>query len=257
MWLVALKSTWKQRTIMFTRYWFNYLSSFLTLYIVFAMLFYGAKSIGGGVLAVGNTLEGMLSGYVVWMLVLLGCTDLANNVTNEVQTGTFEQQYLSPVGYKWLALFSVAFNFVFNASAVIILTLVMSATAGQKIHLDFVSTLPVMLSVYLQAAGLGFALAGLALIYKRVQSFFQIVQFAVLGLFFVPLDKCPWAKFLPFVQTQKALQCVLMDGLRIWETSKADLLVLVTATALYLVLGTVCFSFAESKARNKGMLGQY
>lgn len=257
MWLVALKSCWKQGYRLMTRYLFNTLSGFVTLYIVFALLFFGAKNIGGGAIDLGDTLEGMFAGYVTWMLAMMGCTDLAWHVTNEAQTGTFEQQYLSPVGYKWIAVFTESFNFLANAAVVFIITLVMSVTTGQQIHLHLASTLPVMLAVYIQAAGVGFALAGLALVYKRVQAFFQVVQFLIIGIFFIPWDRFPWARYLPLAASQKLLQRVLIDGTKIWEVSSGEILVVVGVTAAYIALGTGFFSIAESKARERGLLGQY
>ncbi len=257
MWLIALRSSLKQNFTMMRRYLFNALSGFATLYMVFALLFMGAKSISGGAIFLGNTLEGLFAGYVTWMLAILGCTDLAWNVTNEAQTGTFEQQYLSPVGYKWIAVYNGLFNFLSNSLMVMVITLSMSLTTGQKVHLDMWSILPIMLSVYLQATGMGFALAGLALIYKRVQAFFQIVQFAIIGLFMIPWDRFPWAKFLPLAMGQRVLQRVLMNGDKLWEVPPSELLVMAIVTFVYLFLGTACFSLAESKAREKGLLGQY
>jgi len=239
------------------RYLFNTISGFATFYIVFALLFFGAKNVGQGALNLGDTLEGMFAGYVTWMLAMMGCTDLAWNVSNEIQTGTFEQQCLSPLGYKWIAVFNETFNFADNAIMVLALTLVMSATTGQRVHLQLSSVIPVMLSIYVQAVGLGFCLAGLALIYKRIQSFFQVVQFLIIGVFFIPWDTFPLAKYLPLAASQRLLQKVVIDGTKVWQASSRDLLLVLVVTVVYLAAGILCFSIAESKARTKGLLGQY
>ena len=204
MWLVVVRSCWVKAYKLMTRYLFNMISGFVTFYIVFALLFFGTKSIGGGVIDLGDTLEGIFAGYLTWMLAMMGSTELAWNVTSEAQTGTFEQQYLSPVGYRWIALFTESFNFVYNISLIFLIALVMAVTTGQKIHLHLGSTLPVMLSVYVQATGLGLALAGLALMYKRIQSFFQVVQFLMIGFLLVPWDRFPWARYLLFAGEPEA-----------------------------------------------------
>ena len=257
MWLVVLKTCWVKTYKLMTRYLFNMLSGFVTLYIVFALLFFGAKSIGGGAMDLGDTLEGMFVGYLAWMLAMMGSTDLAWNVTNEAQTGTFEQQYLSPVGYGWIAAFTESFNFIYNVALVFLIAISMAATTGQKIHLHLGSTLPVMLTVYLQANGIGFTLAGLALIYKRIQSFFQVVQFLMVGIFFIPWDRFPWARFLPLSASQPVLQRVVIAGQKIWAVPASALILLLAVTVLYLALGVLLFRLAESKAREKGLLGQY
>lgn len=257
MWSVVLQSTWKQNFRLMGRYLFNTLSGFITLYIVFALLFYGTKSVGAGTMNLGDTLEGMFAGYVTWMLAIMGCTDLAWNITSEAQSGTLEQLCLCPLGYKWMLVFNQSFQFLANLLLVGLITVSMSLTTGQTIHLDLVSVIPVTLAVYLQALGLGFMLAGLALIYKRIQAFFQIVQFAMIGLLFVPLSRYPAARYLPLAVGREILQRVLMSGVRLWRVGGADLLALLSSTALYLALGVGCFAVAESKARSKGLLGQY
>lgn len=257
MWAVGLKSAWKQNFHLMGRYLFNTLSGFVTLYIVFALLFYGAKSIGVGAMNLGDTLEGMFAGYVTWMMALMGCTDLAYNISNEAQSGTLEQLCLSPIGYKWVLVFNQSFTFCSDFLIVGFLTILMSLTTGQPIHLDLLSVVPLALNIYLQAMGIGFMLAGLALLYKRIQAFFQIVQFALIGLFFVPWDTFPWARYLPLTMGQHLMRGVLIDGVSLFKVAWGDASVLLSATALYLFLGVAAFAAAERTARSRGLLGQY
>jgi ABC-2 type transport system permease protein len=140
---------------------------------------------------------------------------------------------------------------------VAVIAVLMSLTTGQAIHLDLLSFVPATLAVYLQALGMGFVLAGLALVYKRIQAFFQIVQFALIGILFVPWGTFPWAKYLPLSMSRHILQDVLMDGLKLWQVGWGEISVLLVVTALYLSVGVTCFSIAETKARSKGLLGQY
>lgn len=257
MWAVVAKTTWKQNFRLMTRYAFNTVSTLVTLYIVFALMFFGVKSLGGSALDLGNTLEGLFTGYVTWMLAIMGYSDLAWGITNESQTGTLEQLYLAPVGYRWIAAFTQSFQFAVNIVLLTAMVVLMSFSTGQSIHLDIVSMLPVGLCIYLQAAGLGFALAGLALIYKRIQSFFQIVQFAIVGFFMLSWDRFPWAKYLPLTMGQNVLQKVLIRGSRLWQIPGGELAVLGVVTVLYLAAGIGLFTLAEKKAKAGGLLGQY
>lgn len=257
MWFVVFKSTWMRDLRMMTRYVFNTISSLTTMYIIFTLLFFGAKSIGAGAMNLGDTLESMFAGYVAWMLALMGCTDLAWGVSNEAQTGTLEQLSLSPLGYRWVALSSLSFNFSFQVLFISVLVALMSLTTGQRIHLDLVSIVPVVACIYAQAVGLGLVLAGLALIFKRIQSFFQIVQFLLIGIFLIPWSRYPWAKFLPLAMGRHILQEVLMRGLRLGQVGGGNLMVLGLVTAACVAVGAACFSAAEMKAKEKGLLGQY
>ncbi|HHY11187.1 MAG TPA: hypothetical protein GX529_01015 [Firmicutes bacterium] len=257
MWLIALKASWRQTFTLAMRYLFNFFSAVITMYIVFLLMFYGVRAVGAGALDLGGTLEGLFTGYIIWMIVLVGYQDLAYNVASEAQTGTLEQLYLSPVGYKWLAFFSQSLNSLLNLAMISVITAIMMFTTGQKLNLDMLSILPVFIAVYIQACGLGFALAGLALIFKRIQSFFQIVTFGVIGLFMIPWASFPWAKYLPFTMGQHLLQEIMMKGMKITQAPAGHLTVFAAVTVVYLGAGLGLFALAENKAKAMGLLGQY
>ncbi len=257
MWLTALKASWRQSFILATRYLFNMVSAVITMYLVFLLMFYGVRAVGAGAFDLGNTLEGLFAGYIIWMIVLMGYQELAYNVSNEAQTGTLEQLYVSPVGYKWLAFFSQSFHSLTTMSLISVIVLIMTVTTGQNLNLDMFSILPVFVFVYLQACGLGFTLAGLALIFKRIQSFFQIVTFGVIGLFMIPWARFPWAKYLPFTMGQHLLQEIMMNGMKITQAPSGDLSVFAGITAACLLSGLGLFMLAENKAKSMGLLGQY
>ncbi|HHY34243.1 MAG TPA: hypothetical protein GX510_01185 [Firmicutes bacterium] len=257
MWYTVLKSSWKQCYLLTVRYWFNMLSGVITLFIIFLMLFMGTKAVGAGAFNLGETLEGLFTGYVVWMVVMMGFQDLAWGVTNEAQTGTLEQLYLSPMGYKWIGVFMQSCNMLLNLVFMAVMVALMALLTGQSIHLDGVSLVPLFVATYLQANGLGFALAGLALIYKRIAAFFQVVQFAVIGLLVIPWNKFPWAKYLPFSMGRHLLQRVMIDGVRLWQLPLSQIAILLLVTVISLGLGLALFALAETKAKTKGLLGQY
>lgn len=257
MWREGLKACWKFNYHMMGRYLFNTLSGLVTLYIVFALMFFGVKAVGAGGLNLGDTLEGLFAGYITWMLALMGSTDLAWNITGEAQTGTLEQLYLSPVGFPWLMLFNQSFNFIMNVATIAVIVGLMCLTTGQRVNLDIFSIMPVALSVYIQALGIGFILAGLALVYKRIQAFFQVVQFLIVGFFFIPFNKYPWARLLPLALGRKILQNILLDGKSLLAIGARENALLWLVTAGYLCIGVIGFKIGENAAKARGLLGQY
>ncbi len=257
MWLIALKASWRQAFKLATRYLFNFVSAMITMFLVFLFLFYGVKTVGGGALVLGGTLEALFTGYITWMIVTISFQDLAYNVANEAQTGTLEQLYITPAGYKCLAFFLQTFNAVMNLFFVLVISLFLMLATGQRLNLDLASILPVFLAIYIQGCGLGFALAGLALIFKRVQSFFQVITFGVIGLFAVPWETFPWAKYLPFTMGQHVLQKIMTDGVRITQISGVNLMILLVTTVAYIAVGLGLFTLAEKRAKSAGLLGQY
>ncbi len=256
-WFTAFRASWRQAYKLAVSYMFNLVSSIITMCVVFLLMFYGVKAVGAGALSLGDTLGGLFTGYIAWMIAIIGYQDLAYNVTNEAQTGTLEQLYITPVGYKCLAFFTQTFNAILNLSVVLTVTAIMMLFTGQRLNLDILSLLPVFIAIYVQACGLGFALAGLALIFKRIQSVFQIVTFGVVGLFAVPWDVFPWAKYLPFTMGQHVMKKVMMENVRLAAVPFCDLGVLAVATVLYLAVGLGLFTLAENKAKSSGLLGQY
>lgn len=69
------------------------LISFTT--ILFYGLFLGARYIAGPALQLGDRVESIIIGYVLWTLVLFIIADIAGNLQYEAQNGTLEQLFLS------------------------------------------------------------------------------------------------------------------------------------------------------------------
>jgi len=256
-WLIVLRAVWRKSALTWLSYWLNGLTGIVNYYIIFALLFFGAKSIGAGAPHLGNSLDTLFASYVAWMLAMAGCYDLAWNVMDEASTGTLEQLFLSPVGYKWVAFSTEMFNFLSTAVTVAIVVVSLVVTTGQTIHLDVLNVLPPMLAIYLQAVGLGFAIAGLALIQKRVQYPIQVVQFILAAFVLMPSTMFTWAKYLPLSMGKDMLQEVLMEGKSFWHLGSGSIVVVTAITALYMVVGLGCFSLAESAAKRRGLLGHY
>jgi len=103
--------------------------------------------------------------------------------------------------------------------------------------------------------GLGFVMAGLALLFKRVQSAFQILQFLLVA--FIAAPQSVWSRFLPLNLGNRMLTQVMVRGVRIWEFPASQLLLLVGVSAAYLAVGLLAFGRMEARARAQGLLGHY
>jgi hypothetical protein len=53
------------------------------------------------------------------------------------------------------------------------------------------------------------------------------------------------------------LQRIIMNGDRIWQLPAADIVHVLSVTVAYVSLGAALFALAESKARERRVLGQY
>jgi len=255
--ITALEAVIQRHLINLRRYAFDSISGLVTMYIVFMVIFFGVRGIGGPALAAGTTLEGILVGYLLWSLAIMAYSELSWDLNNEAQMGTLEQLYVSPIGFKWINAYSMISNLIFQfVLSGILLTLMMIST-GKYLNIDIISILPLFLLALGSAYGIGFAVGGLALIYKRVRSFFQIVQFIFVAFIAVPIEQFPPIVYMPLSMTNYLLRRVMVDGLSIWELNGGELLIGVVTSVVYLVLGLLAFSKCEQIAKNKGLLGHY
>ena len=254
---VAMRAMIARNLSNMRRYVFNTISGLVTMYIVFMLLFMGVRGIGGAALAGGTTLEGLVVSYLVWVLSISAYSDLAWDLNQEAQVGTLEQLYISPIGFNWLNAFNLisglGLSFVF---ATVLLTLMM-LTTGTYLNLDLISVVPLMITALLSVYGIGFAMGGLALIFKRIQAFFQIFQFVFVAFLALPLDRFPWAQFLPLTMGGHLLRQVMVHGTRLWELPTTSLAVLVLTGVTYLALGLATFEWSARIAKRKGLLGHY
>ncbi len=238
------------------RYIVNLISGMISVYFFFVLMFFGMQklSVAGDIL--GDSLEGTIIGFFVWTLTIFAYSDLAWNLIGEAQSGTLEQLYLAPLGFKWVCACSVISNFLINLVPLLVLLVAMMATSGQWLNLDFISLLPLMVITVLGAYGFGFALGGLALVFKRIQALFQIFQFVFLAFLLVPF-RVPWAKFLPLSAGFSLIYDVMVEGARLWELPLGSILIAIAVGAVYLAIGLFIFSRCEHVARDRGLLGHY
>jgi len=254
---IVLKAVCTKSLIELRRYLFNTVSSLVTMYIVFVLLFFGAKALGGPTVQTGDTLEAIVVGYLVWVFSIMAYSDLAWNITSEAQIGTLEQLFLSPTGFAWVQTSLLVGRFLINVVFASVLLLVMMATSGYWLNVDLVSLVPLLLVTIAAPYGFGFLMGGLALIFKRIQASFQILQFVFFAFLAVPVGKYAAARFLPLVLGNSLIHRVMVDGARIWELPAGELTTAGVVGLVYLAAGVATFGYCVNVARNRGLLGQY
>lgn len=250
---VNFKKAW----LLMKRYPFNLLSSLLTMYLIFLGIFLGVKYLGGTSLSAVDTLEGIIVGYSLWTLSIFAFSDLSWELTNEAQMGTLEQMYLTPAGFAWAQAGYLIGDLLFFSVFEVAMIVLMMLTTHRYLHFDLVSIVPVLIFTLAPAYGIGFAVGGLALVYKRIQAFFQIVQFVLMGLLVVPVNRMPWARLLPMSEGNALLRQIMAGGRSLWQLPGQDLILLLATGIGYLALGLAAFGWAERVARRRGLLGQY
>ena len=257
--IVLLKAMMKKNYLLLRRYPFNLISGLLSLFIIFLVIFYGAKALVGGNPTFGNTLPGIVVGFLLWSFVIFAFSDLTSDFINEAQQGTLEQLYMSPLGFGWVSLSYVLTWLAINLTITLGMLFLMMAATGQWLHVDLVSLIPLMLLTVWGIYGFGFAMGGLALVFKQVQAAFQILQFVWIVLIIAAsyLDKFPLLKLLPLSWGTNLISRVMVGGESIFQMPLSDLLFLIANSAVYFSLGFLAFKYFEGVARDRGLLGHY
>ena len=250
-----------QKFLLIVRYRVDFLGSIVGAYVFFAILFFGGQaavgSVGGGASALGSTLDGFIVGWFLYTMAQAAYFSLASGVTQESEWGTFEQLYMSPYGFGTVMASKVVVNLVESVFFGGLMLVLMLVTTQRTLSVDLVTIAPVTLLALLSVVGLGFVFAGLALVYKRIDSFSQLMQFAIIGLIAAPVAGFPPLRFLPLVQGSAMLQEAMRQGTRLWEFSTVEMGVLVGTAVVYSVAGYAVFRFCSQVARERGVMGHY
>lgn len=254
---IVLKALVKRNFLLVWRYPFNLLAGQVSLFLIFLVIFYGARAMGAGGPAFGQTLSGIVMGFMLWQFMIFAYSDLTWDFINEAQQGTLEQLYMSPLGFGWVAVSHIIGFLIINMAITFAMLFAMMGITGRWLNVDLASVLPLMLLVVWAVYGFGFLMGGLALVFKQVQAAFQILQFVWLGLIAAPLDQFPALKFAPVSWGTHLLGRVMIGGQSLLEIPAGDLLFLLVNSAVYFTLGYLAFKYFERVARDRGLLGHY
>jgi ABC-2 type transport system permease protein len=249
------RASLRKRVLLMVRYPVNFFSHIATMFILFAGVFLGGRAIAPA--AISDTIGGIIVGYLLWSLSMSAFSGLSWNVTRESQWGTLEQLYMSPFGFGPVMLAKTVVNVLVSLFTGTLVLLFMMALTGTWLAVDPLTLIPLGLLAIAPAIGIGFALGGLAIRFKRVENLFQIMQFVFVALIAAPVAEYPLLKWVPLAQGSQLMQTAMQDGVSIWNLPPAELGVLVATAVGYLAIGYAAFHYCQRWARREGVMGHY
>jgi ABC-2 type transport system permease protein len=241
--------------ILRVRYAFNTVTNLFTIYVFFALLFFGGRAIAPQ--AITDSLTGIIVGFFLILMATVAYSDLSWELVREAQWGTLEQLYMSPLGFRRVVFLKTAANILVAFAFGVVLLGLMLLTTGTTLALDPLTVVPLGLLALGPAVGVGYVLGGLALLFKRIENVFQIVQFSFVGLVAAPVDAYPLLKLLPLALGADLLRSAMGEGLRLWQLPAGDLALLGVEAVVYVAVGHVVFGWLARRARDGGKLGKY
>jgi len=237
-------------------YGFNSLMEVGTLAFFFALLYFGGRALGRGHLQAATT-EALMLGYWVWIGFLTGFSQFTWRIDMYAQQGLLEQLFMTPWQLQKVLAAEAAAAFVINTVLNVILLFVFMLITGRWLRLDPLTTLLLYVLTLLPGYGVGYALAGLAMRFKNIQSLFNIVQFLIIPLQALPVGAHPWLNVFPFARGMHMLLEHARFGTMWWQFPWWQWVVLFSQAIFYLGLGMAIYHALETAARERGLLAHY
>jgi ABC-2 type transport system permease protein len=243
--------------------WRGKIASLLEL-ILFALMFLAIMfALGRGTFH-QEQVAPLLVGFVGYIFFHMQTNRLFWGLLGEMQSGTLEQMYLSPLPSWLLTIGLEVASIVEAAISALLLYFFIDLVVQVAIPLQWAAVLPLVLLV-LGSVGYSLILGGLTLLFKRLEILKELFQIVVLvfGGVLVSLERMPgWmatiARFLPLTPGVDVLRRILLEGASLGALAGDGTLLWLVGNALaYLALGIVVFRWCERIAKRRGTLGQY
>ena len=238
-------------------------------WIIFTTLLFSAVvTILGSIAGGAYTRDAQLAVMVGWLTFQIAgncMMSLQDDIASEAATGTLEQVALSPVPlvYVFLAR-SIACFFATGAlgliSAVLLMLLVVGTVpAGNSVTIGLLFVISAI-----GAYGLGFGMAGAALVFKQVSSVagvvFSLMIFltgSLVGLEEVPVLFEVTRIIFPLTWGISLMRDALSGTSLEHLMRSGQLIMLIVHSVAYLLLGLLLFSRGYRKARIDGSIAHY
>lgn len=241
-----------------TRYWLNSLISVISIIILFVLLFLGYSGLAGGSANYQSGLSHLLIGYILTILALFFFQDIAQNLSTEAAEGVLEILYMSPYGYLRVSLTRLIISFFWNILMISAVSVILILISGNPFDADLRTLLPMMLLFLVPMIGLSFALGGLQLLFKKLDSMMGLLQYLLAAFVALPVSGgFLWARLLPGVLPAHLAREIAAAGSTGFQIPPDLLVQSILVSACYLILGFILFALCEKKAKKEGRLAHY
>ena len=203
------------------RYLPNTISMIITIYAIFLMFFLGIRTVGNPE-AMDSNIQYVIVTTVMWFLAITAMQGIGWEINAEAVRGTLEQLYMSPVPAWFILLTRMLATLLINLVIYIIILALIMLTSGQWLTFNAFTLIPLFAITIVCMIGVGFMVAGLALVFKQIQAFLQIVQFVYFGLVAVPVSLSSLLELAPIVRASSMIRDAMTGGVTLSQFSAAD-----------------------------------
>ncbi len=241
---------------------------FLSFFLLIALIVGRGQQIASGHLQWrfdAAQVSSLMVGYAAYLFIYLQTAKLFWRLLGEIQAGTLEQVYLSPLP-AWLVATAGRVLATVLETAFLVAALYGVVFAVVAFHLTWhIQALVPMLFIVVGSVGYSLIEGGMVLAWRRVELVHELAT--GLMVFFsgaiIPLSQLPgWmaaiGRFSPISQGVVALRAVLIGGHMSFPLGgDGGIVWMIGVSAAYLVVGIAAFGLGEAWARRRGSLGRY
>ena len=224
-------------------------------------MFLGIKSFGidFGIspINMGSNLEGFIVGYFLWTIMMMTYSSVAYGLINDANRGTLEQLNMSGIKLSTIVTVRSLSDLLINLIVSVVLLFFIIATTNYKFEIKIFSILlPIFIGIF-SILGIGLIFGGLALIFKKIQSLLNIVQYFFIALVMVSPENEIIYNLLPFRPAADNVMISMRRGLSFIDFSIYNYGIMIGNSILYFSIGLFVFNKCVKFAKMKGLLGQY
>ncbi|SET17070.1 hypothetical protein [Anaerobranca gottschalkii] len=229
------------------------------LYTFFWIITLSARFIGGET-DMSPLITHNMMGYIVWFFTISAVGAIPQTLQEERAVGTYEHLNLSVVNVKYIFLARSIVNSIHNIFILVIFVLIISLVHSFKL-LNFSSSLLVLLLSIPGLYGFAFILTALLLKTREIGSWLGLLNFliiipAIIQSHILPPVLRTALTYWPVYQAANVLRLINLNGLMLSEL-QTELIILLTSSLVFFVLGIVFFDLANKSAKKRGVLGIY
>ncbi len=232
------------------RYLGETLLGFALMGLLFGGLLWAVSSISGRDLASG-ALDGLLIGFLLWNFATSAYSCAGGEIAEEMRQRTLEPLCVAPIPLGALLLLRTLLRLASGLLMLGLLVLLLTWLTNGRLQLQSPAALLPLLLAAPSLIGLGFASAGVLLLFKRAETLPAFFMLALMGLVALPAAPGNAWSLLPYALGAASAKAAAGGA----TVSGEALGWIAVNSAVYLGLGLLLFARAEKQARRLGILG--
>lgn len=205
----------------------------------------------------GEKQEYALIGMILWRSTVVCLQTCCDMIQKEFRLGTIEQLMMARYSFLKVMIARLTVKVLVEGGKLMLATAVLSVMFKIEFHGEpnLTLTIAVILVSLFGAFGMGFVVAGIAMIYKKANALVNSVSYfmlfftgALIPLEVLPDGFSPIAKIFPFIWAVKSIQQN--------QISESFIMLMISSLA-WLIFGVGMFVFCNEKAQAQGTVGKY